>query len=361
MRLFQNSGVYRSYRPRLALLTRNCTTFEQAQRAFLDDRFGAAHFLMPVLDGDPDAFFANGDDERAQRLWAAEQGMPAKPPLDAILLAQIEHHRTEVFYNMDPMRYGDAFLARLPGSVRRTIAWRAAPSQGGQFLGHDVIVNNFPSLLEGYRAQGARAEYLAPAHDPEMDAYAARTHRPVDVLFVGTFSRHHRTRTAMLEAIARLRDRMVVAMHLDTSRYTRLAETPLGWVGSLRKDRRSHDIREVARPPVFGRDLLDAIGNAKIVMNGAIDMAGADRGNMRVWEALGCGAALISDQGNYPAGMAPEEEFLTYTTKEDAVARIVSLMDDALLRTAIATRGHAMIATAFSKLRQWEHFVEIAG
>lgn len=361
MRLFQNSGVYQAYRPRLDRLTRHCATFEQAKQAFLADRFGAAHFLAPVLDGDPDAFFANGDDERSQRLWAAEQGMAADTPLDAILLAQIEHHRTEVFYNTDPMRYGDAFLARLPGSVRRTIAWRAAPSHGGRFLGHDVIVNNFPSLLEGYRAQGARAEYLAPAHDPEMDAYAARTHRPVDVLFVGTFSRHHRTRTAMLEAIARLRDRMVVAMHLDISRYTRLAETPLGWVGPLRKDRRSHDIREVARPPVFGRDLLDAIGNAKIVVNGAIDMARADRGNMRVWEALGCGAMLISDKGNYPVGMNPGEDFLTYATNEDAVAGIMSVMSDTSRRMTIAGQGHAMIASTFSKARQMDRFLEIVG
>lgn len=361
MRLFQNSGVYRAYRPRLERLTRDCNRFDAATRAFLDDRFGAAHFLKPVLDGDPDAFFTNGDDERTQRLWATEQGMAADAPLDAILLAQIEHHRTEVFYNTDPMHYGDAFLARLPGCVRRTIAWRAAPSQGGQFLNHDVIVNNFPTLLEGYRAQGARAEYLAPAHDTEMDAYAARTDRPVDVLFVGTFSRHHRIRTAMLEAIARLRDRMTVVMHLDVSRYTRLAETPLGWVGPLRRDRRSRDIRKVAKAPVFGRDLLNAIGNAKIVVNGAIDMAGPDRGNMRIWEALGCGAAMVSDAGQYPVGMVADEHFLTYPADESPTTLIQRLNDQPDRRRAVADAGHRMIATQFSKERQWQRFAEIVG
>ena len=40
-----------------------------------------------------------------QRHWAREHGMPGKPSLEAILLAQIEHHRTEVFYNLDPVRY----------------------------------------------------------------------------------------------------------------------------------------------------------------------------------------------------------------------------------------------------------------
>lgn len=359
MRLFQNSGVYRSYRPRLRQLTAGCATFESAVQAFLNDRFGAAHFLKPVLDREPDAFFANGDDEATQRLWAREQGINAQASLEEILLAQIEHHRAEVFYNMDPMRYGDDFLARLPGSVRRTIAWRAAPSAGGRFLKHDIIVNNFPTLLDQYRAQGARAEYFTPAHDPEMDAYAARTDRPIDVLFIGTYSRHHRIRAALLEAIARLRDRMAIVMHLDTSRYTRLAESPLGWIGPLRKDRRSRDIRAVARPPVFGRDLLDAIGRAKIVINGAIDMAGPDRGNMRVWEALGCGAALVTDKGMYPDGMIAPEHFLLYTTVSEAIDRVAQLRGAEDWRRTLASSGRSMIADRFPKSRQWTRFVEI--
>jgi glycosyltransferase involved in cell wall biosynthesis len=360
MRLFQNSGVYRSYRPRLAGLTRECRTFVDAKGAFLSDRFGAAHFLKPVLDGDPAAFFANGDDAFSQQLWACEQGLKKDTSLEEILLAQIEHHRTEVFYNMDPMRYGDAFIQRLPASVKRTVAWRAAPSQGGAFLKHDVIVNNFPSLLKEYQNQGARADYLFPAHDPEMDVYARREERPIDVLFVGTYSRHHRIRAAMLEGIAQLRGRMAVVMHLDTSRYTRLAETPLGWIGPLRKDRRSRDIRAVARPPVFGRDLLDSLSKAKIVVNGAIDMAGGDRGNMRVWEAMGCRSALLSDAGQYPEHLRGGSEFIDYTSASEIAEKITVLLDDEALRNSIANAGCAAVSNWYSKSRQWNAFIKIA-
>ncbi|MDT8759724.1 glycosyltransferase [Sphingomonas psychrotolerans] len=361
MRLFQNSGVYRSYRPRLARLTADCRSFDAARKAFLDDRFGAAHFLAPVLEGRSDAFLANGDDAFSQQLWASEQGLPADTSLEDILLAQIEHHKTEVFYNLDPVRYGDAFLKRLPGSVKRSIAWRAAPSGGADFLAYDAIVNNFPSLLEGYRAQGARAEYLFPAHDPEMDAYAGQTERPTDVLFVGSYSRHHRARAEMLEAIAGLRRNLRVVMHLDVSRYTRLAETPLGWVGPLRKDRRARDIRAVAQPPVFGRDLLAAIGRAKIVVNGAIDMAGSDRGNMRIWEALGCGAALISDAGTYPPHISAGKSFMSYDSPQQVPQLILDLIRHVDARSELARSGHEMIRTAYSKKVQWERFVEIAG
>ena len=359
MRLFQNGGIARSYRPRLDRLTRNCRTFDTAIAAFLDDHYGTSHFLLPILNKDPSAYFVNGDDEYSQRLWARERGMTDAASLADILLAQIEDHQTEIFYNLDPMRYGDAFLRNLPGCVRRTIAWRAAPSQGGAFLKHDIIVNNFPTLLEGYVAQGVRSEYFAPAHDPAMDVYAARIDRPIDVLFVGSFSRHHRRRSLLLEAVAGLRGEMAVAMHLDRSRLTRLAETPLGLIGPLGAHRRSRDIRAVALGPVFGRELLDAMSHARIVINGAIDMAGPDRGNMRVWEAMGCGAALVSDEGVYPDGMNAPDHFLSYSSVEQAIDLLRELHSNDARRQAIAVAGHAMIADRYSKKRQWQNFLEI--
>lgn len=359
MRLFQNSGVYPSYIPRLRALTRGQTGFAAQRDIFLRDRFGASHLLKPVLDGEPDAFFTNGDDPELQTAWARENGLKDETSLEDILLAQIEHHRAEVFYNLDPMRYGDAFLARLPGCVRRTIAWRAAPSAGGAFLGHDLIVNNFPSLLEGYRAQGVRAEYLFPGHDPEAGTYAANQDRPVDVLFIGGYSRHHQVRARMLEGVAALGARYKVTFHLDVSRATRLAETPLGWVGPLRKLRRPTAIRAATQPPVFGRDMYAQLGRAKIVINGAVDMAGRDRGNMRVWEALGCGAALLSDDGNYPEGMTPGADFAIYTDPAEVPARLEAMLAAPERTAALARKGHEMITSRFSKERQWASFQEI--
>ena len=89
---------------------------------------------------------------------------------------------------------------------------------------------------------------------------------------------------------------------LDASRLTRLAESPLGRLLPLRKHRRPDAIAKIAKAPVFGRELYELIGTSKIVLNGAIDMAGQDRGNMRCFEAMGCGALLVSDDGHYPRG-----------------------------------------------------------
>ena len=159
-----------------------------------------------MLDGDADAFFTNGDDEILQRLWGARTGLRAEAPLENILLAQIEHHRTEVFYNLDPVRYPSAFVRKLPGSVRKTLCWRAAPSGQADLTAYGAVLGNFPSILDSWRSKGCRAELFFPAVDPVMDEYGLGE-RPIDVLFVGGYSRHHSARAKMLEQVAEPRGR----------------------------------------------------------------------------------------------------------------------------------------------------------
>jgi spore maturation protein CgeB len=144
--------------------------------------------------------------------------------------------------------------------------------------------------------------------------------------------------------------------HLDRSRLCRLAESPLGQFLPLAKHRRPQAIRKVTREPVFGRDYYEELSAAKIVLNGAIDMAGADRGNMRCFEALGSGALLLSDRGIYPEGMTDGETIATYGSPDEAVAQIRTFLAASGERTRIAQAGHEMISTRYSKEVQWKRF-----
>ena len=325
MRLLQNSGVPPSYRSRPHSV-QDIGTFKEQIIRFLDHRYGALHFLLPVLNGDDTTFFTNGDDEVLQHTWAREMGLPSKMSLEDILLAQIESHRTEVFYNLDPVRYNSDFVRRLPGCVRKAIAWRNIPSPWADFGGYNSIVCNSPTLLKKYEACGWKAAYFSPAHDPSMDQYAANDDRPIDVLFVGGYSRHHMRRAAALEAVASLGSIYRIEFCLARSRFTRLAESPLGYLAPVGKYRRPGDIRAVSCDPVYGRDLYSRISRAKIVLNGAIDMSGGDRGNMRCFESMGCGGLLLSDEGVYPAGMVADETLVTYRSPTDLVVKIRELL-----------------------------------
>ncbi len=356
MRLFQNCRYYPSLRPKFRELAKGRSTFAGHMEVLLNFRENAAHILLPVDQRAEWTFVTFGDDAEVQRLWARERGMGPRATLEEILKAQIEEHRADVFYNMDATGWGSGFIRSLPGCVKHVIAWHAAPFRNVSFADYDLVVCNFPSILADLEKAGSRTAYFFPAYDPQFATFAARQDRPVDILFVGGYSRHHAKRAAVLEAVATLAGRFNVAFHLDRSRLCRLAESPLGYLLPLAKHRRPPAIRAVARPPIFGLDYYEALSAAKIVFNGAIDMAGKDRGNMRCFEALGAGCLLLSDEGNYPEGMKDGETIVTYRSAEHAIEQIKALLDQPARRAEIARAGHEMVSTRYSKDVQWQRF-----
>jgi hypothetical protein len=284
--------------------------------------------------------------------------MPGKPALEDILFTQIEHHRAEVFYNLDPMRYPGSFVRKLPGCVKKTLCWRAAPSGNADLAAYDAVLGNFPSILESWRNRGCRAERFFPGIDPKMAEFG-NGERPIDVLFVGGYSRHHSVRAKILEHVAQLAHTFKIVYHLDTSRLTKLAESYFGRMLPLQKYGRPAAIAAIAKSPVFGRELYDLIGRSKIVLNGAVDMAGADRGNMRCFEAIGCGALLLSDEGNYPEAMRNEQTMLTYNSDIRCVEQIRRSLNNWSSMQVIAETARKRIGVSYSKELQWRSFEAI--
>src|SRR4051794_5430738 len=355
MRVFQNCGLTPSYLARLDRLAPEGLSFQERRNTFLDDRFGALHLLQPVLAGDASAFLTCANDGRLQGRWAREHGVRLGATPEDILLARIEHHRTEVLYNLDPVAFPSSFVRRLPGCVRKTLCWRAAPSGKADLTAYGAVLGNFPSILDSWRDKGCRAEWFSPAIDPVMSEYV-QDERPIDVLFVGGYSRHHSARARTLEKVAALAGSRKIVYCLDSSRLTRIAESSIGHLLPLQKYRRPRIVAAIAKPPVFGRELYGLIGRSKIVLNGAIDMAGQDRGNMRCFEAIGCGALLVSDAGSYPAGMQEGVTIETYGTPEQAVEVISRGLQDWPRSAEIAARGWTRVREIYSKDVQWKQF-----
>ena len=152
LRLFQNISAGRRYGRTLKKLISMETTFARKLAAFHSNAYDAAHTLGPVLAGEEYAFYTQGDNAEVQRAWARENGLPGRATLDDILLAQIEAHKADVFYNLDLDNFDDRFARRLPGSVRARIGWHAAPATRTDWTGY-LMVNNFPSILEVFRSQ----------------------------------------------------------------------------------------------------------------------------------------------------------------------------------------------------------------
>jgi hypothetical protein len=351
VRVFQNNGLSRGFHAHWDKV--RYPSFAAGRTKFLETRFTASHILLPVLSDEPEAFYTNGDDKRLQSLWATENGVRTES-LEQILIAQIEHHRTEVFYNLDPIRYGSAFVAKLPGCVKKTICWRAAPSGEADLSRYDLVVCNFPSLLDYWRNKGCKAGPFFPGHDPVMDSYASARGNDFDLIFIGGFSRHHVKRSEALRTVASIpgiRSRL----YLEDSRLTKLANA-LPFMPGLRSFRHPDEIRDIRADPLYGRDAYAAFAKSQIVFNGAVDMAGEDRGNMRCFEATGCGSILLTDAGRYPEGFVDGETMVTYFSTQQIPGLVKRLINDTSLSTSIAQAGYAMVKDLYSKQRQWAEF-----
>ena len=355
MRIFQNNGLSRGFTEYFSGRKRY-QSFAECLAEFLETRFSALHILKPVLSGDSDAFYTNGDDVHLQSLWAREHGIRTDD-LEQILLAQIEHHRTDVFYNLDPMRYGSAFVRKLPGCVKTTLCWRAAPSGNLDLTSYDLVVCNFPSILEDWRRKGCKAEYFFPAHDPAMDTYANARRDVLDLIFVGGFSRHHANRSAALRAAASMSG-IRMRLHLEDLRLTRMANV-LWFMPGLGTYRHPREIRDIRAGSLYGRELYAALAATRIVLNGAVDMAGGDRGNMRCFEATGCGAVLLTDSGRYPEGFIDGETMVAYSSPDQIPELIGRLIADVYWAESIAKAGRALVRDRYSKERQWTKFQEL--
>lgn len=361
MRLFQMMGFGIDYLHNFSKRHSSTInlTFSQRKRLLLDDRYGASHILKPVYDNDPNCFFTVCDDPILQNQWAHEKGIKANN-LTNILLAQIEEHKTEVLYNNHPIGFPSSFVKQLPGCVKKAIAWRAAPVGNADLSAYDAVVSNFDSLNANWRAKGWKSAYFSPSWDPEMMSYAANKNRSNDLFFTGSYSRTtgHDDRLEVLNAVASMSNHLKIDMHLLYRKWGRLADqVPWRWI--LIPIRLPSQLNAIVSPPVFGREMYQALSQAKIVINPATDIAGDERGNMRCWEALGCGACMISSAGRYPEGFEAGVHFETFTNTDDLLYKIKELLANESRMRAIADAGTNMIKSRWSKKNQWDNFIKM--
>jgi spore maturation protein CgeB len=93
-------------------------------------------------------------------------------------------------------------------------------------------------------------------------------------------------------------------------------------------------------PAAFGLDYYDVLARSKIVFNRHIGCAGNDASNMRMFEATGMGACLLTDnKRNLRDLFEPGVEVVTYENIDDAIQKVEYLLAHDREREAIAKAG----------------------
>jgi hypothetical protein len=278
-----------------------------------------------------------------QAAWAREQGhMRVGAPLAArvpgpagrraralverrIALEQIAEMDPDVVYCHNLDFFSRAELDRLRGEGRLVAGQIASPLPAWNTVeGFHFIATSFPHFVERIRSHGVESEYLRLAFDERLVDIVGEQPREHDVVFVGgVHPGVHSAGTALLARVCAARPVAVFGYGAD----------------ALPED---SAIRKSYRGEAWGLDMYRALASAKIALNRHIDVAEGHANNMRLYEATGMGAALLTDNGsNLPELFEPGREVAVYEDADDLIAGIDELLANDERRRSIAEAGRA--------------------
>jgi spore maturation protein CgeB len=262
------------------------------------------------------------------RPFARKVGL--SPSLDAqaesIVLAQVEEFKPDLVLNQDVFYVDTALMRRIKGIGNPILIGQVGiePSRGVDWSVYDLMISQLPRIVQFFRTLGVRSEVCHLAFEPAiLDALPAAAAADIEVSFVGSVSVDHQQRIALLEAVARRYD-----LKLWGSRpHTLPASSPL---------------HRCFQGEVWGTEMYQVLRRSRIALNSHIDMAGREAGNMRLFEATGVGAFLLTDfKDNLHTLFAPDREVAVWRSIDDCLAAIDRHLGDDKDRAEIARAGQA--------------------
>jgi hypothetical protein len=302
--------------------------------------------------------------EPLQLAWAREHGMRARVVAGRlaervpgragrvaagtlahrIALAQIAELDPDVVYVQDLWFFSREELDGLRRAGRMVVGQIASAAPPPERLaGFDLIVTSFPHYVERFRALGVDSAYLPIAfHDAVLARVPTDGERPHPATFVGGVNPGvHPAGTALVE-------RLAAAGLVDVWGYGS-EELPA-----------DSPIRARHHGEAWGLDMYRVLARSRVVVNRHIEAAEGHANNMRLYEATGMGALLLTeDAPNLAELFSPGEEVVAYSSHDDLVEKLRHYVAHDAEREAIAARGRERTLREHTYARRIAQLVDL--
>lgn len=239
-----------------------------------------------------------------------------------ILAAQVKAYRPDVIYCMAIEAVGSEFLRSVQGYYKLAVGQHAATPLYIDFRGYDLILSSLPNQVDFFRQQGVKSELLRLGFEPRILDKISKRPPQFDLAFVGGIGGIHQNGTMILEALAKRFD-------LNIWGY-----------GAERLDAASI-LRRCHKGSAWGQAMYQILSDAKIVFNRHANLADRDyANNMRLYEATGAGALLVTDARQNLSDMFDlGKEVVAYTDVDDCLEKVAYYLAHDEEREAIAQAG----------------------
>ena len=242
------------------------------------------------------------------------------------------------------------------------------------FKAYDAVLSCIPALVDHFRDQGHRSFHLNHAFEPRLLGRLEEINQDIDFSFVGSINRGkdgHGERERLLVNLASQVPMQIFTPNLDLTRMDELKTLAKGslygvmqalrWTGippgalvklpqigkaalwSYRPMVAVHPrLKKFAQSAVFGLEMYQTLRRSKVTFNHHIDISAKSASNMRLFEATGVGACLITDwKNNLKEFFVPEQEVVTYKSVDECVEKVKWLLRHPQERQMIAKAGQA--------------------
>lgn len=331
-------------------------SYQEQQQFLMDQCFGTGDFYssnLRRLGHEAQEVVANC--EPLQRQWAREHGLPLatlsrflpgrlrKRWLLKVLEAQVREIKPDILYVQDLNWTEERFLQTIRPHVKLVMGQTAYPLRPGIDYGlYDVVLTSLPHYVERLRGKGVAAEYFRIGFEPRVLERLGPTTLCHDVVFVGGISPSHVDGTAMLEQAAR-------ALPTDIWGYG---------VETLPPD---SPIRGCHHGEAWALDMYRILASSKIALNRHIGIAENYANNMRLYEATGAGALLLTDlKDNLNDLFQVGTEVVAYRDVEDCIRLAEYYLAHEDERSAIAQAGQRRTLTEHTYYHRMQELVAIA-
>ncbi|HWE72076.1 MAG TPA: glycosyltransferase [Stellaceae bacterium] len=314
--------------------------------------FGTADFMSQAMTRlGHTAIDVHANNRALQEAWAAEHGrgqigwltrgasalhprlaerfIPWSPHAERareILAAQIAAFRPTILYNHDPTGFAAAWLRSvLPRDCAMVGQIASARGDDTDWSAYDLMISSLPNFVTWFNAEGVAAEYLPLAFEPRVLAAVPEGRSNIPLSFVGSVSPDHRERFRFLEAIA-------ADDGLDLALWGEKRDT-IGVDSTILQ--RHHGA-------AWGPGMFSLLRRSQLTLNKHIDVSEGYANNMRLFEATGMGACLVTDwKDNLVDFFEPGKEIVAYRSTEECIDLLRYFRTNESERTAIAAAGQA--------------------
>lgn len=290
----------------------------------------------------------------AQKKWAAENSVVYgnEDWQNQILDAQIAHYRPEIIFFEDQLRPPSYYKKRFP-FIRFIISWDGlALKDPLRYESTDMIASCHEGTVEFYKAKNIPTYHFRFGFETSvLDKLDKRPPR-YDVSFVGSLNIHKNGHLKRLELLSALNKSVDTQYWISGATHIPLLSKQMAKNlvrGVARESLQLNRLLASSRGQAFGREMYQILADSRVTINNHIDAAGAFAANIRLYEATGVGACLVTDwKENLSEIFDLDKEVVAYRSAGECVEKIKGLLNNEGMRKSIAAAGQKRVLEHYS-------------